>query len=133
MRSCDVPLGMAHRRRQVISSLSGRRDVVRWIMFRLQETGSDHPVPATAVAQFPRIFTNRSNCPKTRSAHRRKASQWWRNRYSIIEKLTTIENSRLFISSTNSFGVGRKKFDVKSFYGRGRKCENLEFSLSTNF
>ncbi len=111
------------RSRQLVSTKVERRDVTLWMMQRVEEAGSEPAIASQAIDFFSSIFPNRKNSVLVRNTYRRKASRWWRQRYVFIQQLCSIANSRLYITTTNVEGIGRKRFALKTVKGRGKKLK----------
>ena len=88
---------------------------------RVEQSGSSKRIASATVDAFPQVFPNPRNCPQVRRNLCQKAGRWWKSREEFIERLPTVRDGRLTVTTSNIAGVGPKRWFLKAMKGRRRK------------
>ena len=123
---------MASRARQIVSTKPERREVIVWMSQRVEQSGSSKRIASTAVDAFPQVFPNPRNCPQVCRNLCQKAGRWWKGREEFIERLSTVRDGRLTVTTSNIAGVGRKRWFLTAMGGGDANVE-LGYDMCMNF
>lgn len=101
---------------QIVSTVSQRKMVIRWMIEQQEELGCDTRIAARAVDQFPTILRN-----PNRSVNREKARNWWVCRANYFDGIENAAGPVHTLGTSRRRGPARLRIQRKALTGRGRK------------
>eukprot|EP00171_Calliarthron_tuberculosum_P021832 IDg21832t1 len=119
----ESSISQNRKRANVVTKIQ-HRDVVRWMIDAVAQSGTDKNISSRAVSnpEFRHIFCGTDS--KSRATNRRKAARWWNSREEYELKLLSEKDKALTVAVRRSRGtksIACRRFYLKAMSGRGRK------------